>query len=171
MRGRLITLALLVLVPGTALGATVDQGALNRCIARNSLRFTQPGDALAAQYVDIAAACRAALAKNDVAGISVSGGDGGGGGGSSPSSGGGSEAAPTATTTTPAPRPPLASPATAAARRTIDQALARDAADTASPLAGLGALPWQYWLGIALTLAVVAALAWRTGSRRTTDTE
>ena len=166
MRGRLVIVALLVLVPGAALGATVDQGALNRCIARNSLRFAQPGDALAAQYVDIAAACRAALARNDVGGISVSGG----GGGSSPSSGGGSEAA-AATTTTPAARPPLASPTPAATTRTIDQALTRDTADTASPLAGLGALPWQYWLGIALALVVVAALALRTGARRTTDTE
>ena len=158
MRGRLVIVALLVLVPGAALGATVDQGALNRCIARNSLRFAQPGDALAAQYVDIAAACRAALARNDVGGISVSGGDGGP---STPSSGGG------ATDIAPADARPSAS-ATAGA---INRALTRDTADPASPLAGIGALPWQYWLGIALALVVVAALALRTGARRTTDTE
>ena len=60
MRTRVMTLVMLALLPAAAWAAPVDQGALDRCIARNTLRFTQPGDALAAQYVDIAAACRAA---------------------------------------------------------------------------------------------------------------
>jgi hypothetical protein len=158
MRGRLVIVALLVLVPGAALGATVDQGALNRCIARNSLRFAQPGDALAAQYVDIAAACRAALARNDVGGISVSGGDGGP---SMPSSGGGAiDMAPAD-----------ARPSASATAGTINRALARDTADPASPVAGLSALPWPYWLVVGLALALVAALALRTRTRRASDTE
>jgi hypothetical protein len=64
-----------------------------------------------------------------------------------------------------------ARPPAAATARTISKALSRDTADPASPLAGLGALPWQYWIVIALAVALIAALTLRTRSRRTTHTE
>ena len=162
MRTRVMTLAMLALLPAAAWAAPVDQGALDRCIARNTLRFTQPGDALAAQYVDIAAACRAALAGNTVGHIAVTGGGTAGGASASTSS-----TAPARTTQSVGTR---RDPHAAATTRAIATTLARDSADPAGPVAGLTALPWQYWLGIAVGVVVAAALVFRGRRRRTTDT-
>ena len=149
MRLRLIGLAL-VLTMGMALGATIAQADVKSCIARNGTRFLAPRDAVTAQYVDVAAACRAAEAGGTDGSISVSGGEDwrSGPAGAGPS--GSSAASATAI------------PAAAVTAHTIDKALADDAADSAGPLAGLSALPWQYWLAVALGIAIAAAVALRT---------
>ncbi len=62
------------------------------CVARNLVKYSSPDRAAVAQYVDIEAACRAALDGEATGGIVIAGG-GGAGGPDAPAAGGGDDGA------------------------------------------------------------------------------
>jgi hypothetical protein len=83
-------LAALGLLALAQVAVAIDKDALAACIARNSVKYSDPGSAAVAQYVDVEAACRAALDDTDESGFIIAGDDGDApGSGAAPAGGGG----------------------------------------------------------------------------------
>lgn len=52
----------------------VGDDALRECVARNAVRYSDPGSAAVAQYIEVESACRSALESDDSSGFTIAGG-------------------------------------------------------------------------------------------------
>jgi hypothetical protein len=148
VKNALVIAALAALGALPCSAAAVSDAALRACIERNGVRYDTPADAVAAQYVDIAAACRAKLEQGDGATVSVDG--------ASRASGESADGAAATEPVTPRQR--------AEARALVQQTLRAPRSVAGSPLGGPGSLPWPFWTFITLVLAcliAVGAAQWR----------
>ena len=179
MRAAVAAIALLLTVGALHGAAATDPVA--RCVADNLVRYDTPDRAVVAQYVDIVAACRAAVAGDPVADVSLSPIGGAAADGFGPPSA--PSAAPSAAASGgaaspdgPATRSPDASagpgapaggpaPGSAVSPR-VQAALASGPERGGLPLTGGGVPPWLLVIAGLGAAGVAAAAVHRAWSRR-----